>query len=161
MIDYPNILCRDAYLYRFSIKKDELTIFHPVTVSQTNYQLTVGDDLASLRYREKDQDKKICHYATEGEVNFVSGYFRVWLKIRNDTKAKKLIKDEINKYYTRCIANLNKQLDEYVKLKNGIYSSLEFNWQTDWQVDSITSIDECKNLIESIKGNKNGNDNNL
>jgi hypothetical protein len=147
MIVYPNILCKNAYLYRFSIRNDELTIFYPVIVSQTDYQKKVGDNSASLSYREKDKDRKIWHYATEGEVDFNGGYFRVWLKTRNDTKAKKLIKDEIDSYYTRCIDDLNKKLDNYVKLKNGVYSSLEFNWQNDGSVDSITSIDECKNRI--------------
>ena len=51
--------------------------------------------------------------------------------------------------------NCKKYIDT-IKVESIPDENLKGTWNQDGSVDSITSIDECKNLIESIKGNNNG-----
>jgi len=119
------IIHTNAYLYRFNINSDELTIFSPATVTQTEYQVTTKSNNASIHYWDNNKGMKIRQYAQEGCVDIIGNYFRLWLKVQNDALAKELFSKAIVEYYSNCILKINKQIEKYTRLKDTMYISLQ------------------------------------
>ena len=119
------IIYTNAYLYRFNINLDELTIFNPATIAQTEYQFSTKSDTALIHYIDNNKGMKIRQYVQEGCVDIVGSCFRLWLKVQNDELAKELFSKAIIEHYSDCILKLNKQIEKYAKLKDTMYVSLQ------------------------------------
>ena len=119
------VIYTDAYLYRFNINSDELTIFNPATVTQTGYQFDTKSNNALIHYIDNNKAMRINQYAQEGCIDIVGNYFRLWLKVQNDELAKELFSKAIVEYYSNRILELNKQIEKYTKLKDATYISLQ------------------------------------
>lgn len=98
----------DVYLYRFDIMTLECTCIDKVEIRSPKY----SEHLQAF-YRINNRKRTLTVPQIEGRVMILGGFLRFWLREKDDTKARDIIRAAITEDSNQHIDQLKQQIEKY------------------------------------------------